>query len=161
VRAPHPAHFLIIYAAPADFLIRVWVPRKYAGQPYTRPRVNGQLSSEKESPERFLRRILLSGTRETEAGENGPPQKISAPRSGYYRNGPGEQAMTTENDQTTEKKSGSAMRPVLDGILNAVRATPRRMPAGGWFREVTTSENWRTTTIVQRHRDRASSTPPS
>ena len=69
--------------------------------------------------------------------------------------------MTTENDQTTEKKSGTAMRPVLDGILNAVRATPRRMPAGGWFREVTTSENWRTTTIVQRHRDRASSTPPS
>jgi len=69
--------------------------------------------------------------------------------------------MTTENDQTTEKKSGSAMRPVLDGILSAARATPRRMPAGGWFREVTTSENWRTTTIVQRHRDRASSTPPS
>jgi hypothetical protein len=69
--------------------------------------------------------------------------------------------MTSENNQTTEKKSGSAVHPVLDGILNAVRETPRRMPAGGWFREVTTSENWRTTTIVQRHRDRASSTPPS
>lgn len=69
--------------------------------------------------------------------------------------------MTTDNDKITEKKPGTAMRPVLDGILNAVRATPHRMPAGGWFREVTTSENWRTTTIVQRHRDRASSTPPS
>jgi len=69
--------------------------------------------------------------------------------------------MTTENNQTTEKKSGSTMRPVLDGILNAVRETPRRMPAGGWFREVATSENWRTTTIVQRHRDRALTTPPS
>ena len=69
--------------------------------------------------------------------------------------------MTTENNQTMEKKSGSTMRPVLDGILNAVRETPRRMPAGGWFREVATSENWRTTTIVQRHRDRALTTPPS
>jgi hypothetical protein len=69
--------------------------------------------------------------------------------------------MTTDNNQTPENKTGITMRPVLDGIINAVRATPRRMPAGGWFREVTTSENWRTTTIVQRHRDRASSTPSS
>jgi len=69
--------------------------------------------------------------------------------------------MTTENNQTTGKKSGSTMRPVLDGILNAVRETPRRMPAGGWFREVATNENWRTNTIVQRHRDRALSTPSS
>jgi hypothetical protein len=69
--------------------------------------------------------------------------------------------MTPENNQTTEEKSGSMMRPVWDSILNAARTTPCRMPAGGWFREVATSENWRTTTIVQRHRDRATSTPSS
>jgi hypothetical protein len=69
--------------------------------------------------------------------------------------------MTTDNNQTPEKKTGTTMRPVLDGILNAVRATPHRMPAGGWFREAATSENWRTTTIVQRHRDRAVMTPSS
>ncbi len=69
--------------------------------------------------------------------------------------------MTTESNQTPEEKPGRTMRPVLDGIINAVRKTPRHMPAGGWFREVATSENWRTTTIVQRHRDRAVMTPPS
>jgi hypothetical protein len=67
--------------------------------------------------------------------------------------------MTTHNDQTTEKKSCPAVRPAGDGILNAARSTPHRMPAGGWFREVATNENWRTTTIVQRHRDRAAMTP--
>ncbi|MGB9175881.1 MAG: hypothetical protein WCB46_04005 [Methanoregula sp.] len=67
--------------------------------------------------------------------------------------------MTTENNQTTETKSGRTMRPVRDGILYAACSTPHRMPAGGWFREVATSENWRTTTIVQRHRDRAITTP--
>jgi hypothetical protein len=74
-------------------------------------------------------------------------------------NGPGEQAMTTENTHTTETKTGHTTGPLWDGILNAARSTPLRMPAGGWFREVATSENWRTTTIVQRHRDRAMTTP--
>jgi hypothetical protein len=69
--------------------------------------------------------------------------------------------MTTYNNHTTETKTGHAMRKVGDGILNAARSTPHRMPAGGWFREVATSENWRTTTIVQRHRDRAAMTPSS
>lgn len=64
-----------------------------------------------------------------------------------------------DNSQTPETKTGLAVRPVLDGILTAVRETPHRMPAGGWFRDVATSENWRTTTIVQRHRDRASIMP--
>jgi hypothetical protein len=66
--------------------------------------------------------------------------------------------MTTDSNQTPEKTPDQT---VLDGILKAVRETPRRMPAGGWFREVATSENWRTTTIVQRHRDQAMMTPPS
>jgi hypothetical protein len=69
--------------------------------------------------------------------------------------------MTTNNNQTTEKKSGSTMRPVWDGILIAARSTPHRMPAGGWFREIATNENWRTTTIVQRHRDQAAMMPSS
>jgi hypothetical protein len=69
--------------------------------------------------------------------------------------------MTTDSNQTPEKMPGGTVRPVLDGILNAVRETPRRMPAGGWFREVATSENWRTTTIVRRHRDQAMMTPGS
>lgn len=69
--------------------------------------------------------------------------------------------MTTDNSQTPEPKAGLAVRPVLDGIITAVRKTPHRMPAGGWFRDVATSENWRTTTIVQRHRDRATMTPTS
>ncbi len=69
--------------------------------------------------------------------------------------------MTTENNQTTVTKTGLMMRPVGDGILNAARSIPHRMPAGGWFREIATNENWRTTTIVQRHRDRAVMTPSS
>lgn len=63
--------------------------------------------------------------------------------------------MMTENNQNSETKSGLTMRRVREGILNAARSTPHHMPAGGWFREVATSENWRTTTIVQRHRDKA------
>ena len=75
--------------------------------------------------------------------------------------GPGEQAMTTENNQTTKTKTGHTMGPVWGDILNAVRSTPHRMPAGGWFREVAPNENWCTTTIIQRHRDRAAITPSS
>jgi len=69
--------------------------------------------------------------------------------------------MMTENNQNSETKAGLTMRRVRDGILSAARSTPLRMPAGGWFREVATSENWRTTTIVQRHRDQAAITPSS
>lgn len=46
VRAPDPAYFTIISAARMEFLIRVWVPRTSAGQPYTRPRVNGPCPGE-------------------------------------------------------------------------------------------------------------------
>lgn len=67
--------------------------------------------------------------------------------------------MSSDNNQTTEKKSGHMMSPVWDSILNAARSTPLHMPAGGWFREVAMNENWRTTTVVQRHRDRAVITP--
>lgn len=63
--------------------------------------------------------------------------------------------MTTDNNQTMEKKSVRINRSIPDGILNLVRSTPRHMPAGGWLTEAMTSENWRTTTIVRRYRDQA------
>jgi hypothetical protein len=69
--------------------------------------------------------------------------------------------MTADRRQDMEKKSGQTVRPVLDNILKTVRTTPLRMPAGGWLKEIATNENWRTTTIVQRHRDRAMMIPPS
>jgi len=69
--------------------------------------------------------------------------------------------MTTDSSQNRGKKSGYTVRPVLDTILKAVRTTPLRMPAGGWLKEIATNEEWRTTTIVRRHRDRAMMTPPS
>jgi len=70
--------------------------------------------------------------------------------------------MSTEHhDQTPEPETRFPVRPVLDGIIKTVRETPHRMPAGGWIREIATSENWRTTTIVRRHRDQAAMTPPS
>jgi hypothetical protein len=69
--------------------------------------------------------------------------------------------MTTDSNQTPEKSAGRTMRPVLDGILKSIRETPLRMPAGGWFSEVATNEDWRTTTIVRRHRDRAALPPRS
>jgi hypothetical protein len=46
--------------------------------------------------------------------------------------------------------------PKNDALHPAAGTRPQRMPAGGWLRDVATSENWRTNTIVQRHRDRAS-----
>jgi hypothetical protein len=69
--------------------------------------------------------------------------------------------MTTKNNPDEETQTGHTTRPVWDGILNAARSTPHCMPAGGWLAEIATSENWRTTTIVQRHRDRAMMTPSS
>lgn len=52
-------------------------------------------------------------------------------------------------------------------VLNYARAmsvsdehtSPQQMPAGGWLREVSSHENWRTTTFVHRHRDQAAITP--
>jgi hypothetical protein len=69
--------------------------------------------------------------------------------------------MTTDNNPQKETKHGHAGHPVRDCIFCAARPTPLRMPAGGWLLEVATNENWRTTTIVQRHRDRAAMTPVS
>jgi|GEM_PF-1863071 hypothetical protein len=69
--------------------------------------------------------------------------------------------MTTHNNPITEKTTCHMVRPVWDRIRNAARSTPHRLPAGGWFTEVATNENWHMTTIVQRHRDRAVMTSPS
>lgn len=54
----------------------------------------------------------------------------------------------SSSNHTTESR--------LHGIAGKALA---RMPAGGWLRDISAHENWRTTTIVQRHRDRASPEP--
>ena len=73
----------------------------------------------------------------------------------------GDHAMTTHTPRTDTTTTGRAAHHDRDGFLCRARATPHRMPAGGWIRDVATSENWRTTTIVQRHRDRATPMPSS
>jgi len=98
---------------------------------------------------------------ERNPGERTLPEKIHPSGDGFISGGSGDQTMTAHNNQTPEKKHGLTVRPVWDGILHAARSTPLRLPAGGWFLEVATNENWRTTTIVQRHRDQATMTPPS
>jgi hypothetical protein len=62
-----------------------------------------------------------------------------------------ETMMTTNNDHAP----GQNPHHAREGSNTITRASPRRMPAGGWIREIATSENWRTTTVVRRHRDRA------
>jgi len=144
-----------------DFLIRVWVPRQYAGQPYTRPRADKPGALRRYPRTAFPGGSFFPTAREPNRGERTVLVHPSALRGRYDRNGPGEHAMTTHNNHTTETTTCHTVSPVWDRILNAARSTPRRMPAGGWFTEVATNENWRTTTIVQRHRDRAVMTSPS
>jgi hypothetical protein len=63
--------------------------------------------------------------------------------------------MNMINNNTQENNP----RPVPDharAISSNDEHTPfQRLPAGGWVREVSCRENWRTTTIVHRHRDEA------
>jgi len=68
--------------------------------------------------------------------------------------------MTKQTHHALEMNAGNAPRHTRDSAHPETRTNPHRMPAGGWLREISTNENWRTTTIVQRHRDRAAS-PPS
>ncbi len=67
--------------------------------------------------------------------------------------------MNTDHTHTDKNHPGHNAHHARDGSDCKTRAGPHRMPVGGWFREIATSENWRTTTIVQRHRDRAAITP--
>lgn len=118
------------------------------------------------SPGRELRNafpgvpFFLEGT-EREPGRTDLSLLIQPFGAGFMSGGSGDQTMTTHDNQIPEKKHGRTMRPVWDGILNAARSTPLRMPAGGWFEEVATNENWHTTTIIQRHSDQAAMTPSS
>ncbi|MDD5142912.1 hypothetical protein [Methanoregula sp.] len=48
-----------------------------------------------------------------------------------------------------------AKQHACEGSLTGNRARPHRMPAMGWIREIVPNEDWRTTTIVGRHRDSA------
>jgi len=67
--------------------------------------------------------------------------------------------MTTKNIHAQETNAGHAPHHAREGEHYATRTNPGRMPAGGWLKDIATNENWRTTTIVQRHRDRAASIP--
>jgi hypothetical protein len=67
--------------------------------------------------------------------------------------------MTTHNNYAQETNAGHAPHHARGGSHSAARTNPRRMPEGGWLKDFATNENWRTTTIVQRHRDRAASIP--
>jgi len=62
--------------------------------------------------------------------------------------------MTTSNNQIPGTETGHTQHHAREGSHHSTRTHPSRMPVGGWLKEVATSENWRTTTIVQRHRDR-------
>ncbi len=62
----------------------------------------------------------------------------------------GDQAMTMHTGPAAGK-SDQQDRPGPE----TGTAMHHRMPVGGWIREIATSENWRSTTIVRRHRDSA------
>jgi hypothetical protein len=70
-------------------------------------------------------------------------------------NGPGDNAMITNHTNTDKTGTGHVAHHARKGHS----AEPHQMPAGGWLKDIAMSENWRTTTIVQRHRDRATTTP--
>ncbi|NMB79159.1 MAG: hypothetical protein GYA23_08705 [Methanomicrobiales archaeon] len=72
---------------------------------------------------------------------------------------PEQNAMTTHHRHSNETETGHAAHHARSGSDATTPVSPHRMPAGGWIREIATSENWRTTTIVQRHRDRAATNP--
>ena len=72
VEDPYPAHFTIISAARDDLLIRVLVPGNTRDCHTLVPGLTDPVHK-KESPERFPRRIFLSGSKGTQTGENGAP----------------------------------------------------------------------------------------
>lgn len=65
------------------------------------------------------------------------------------------------NNNTHGKEPGILIRYARK-VTSHGKDTPgaQQMPAGGWLHEISSQENWRTSTIVRRHRDQAAS-PPS
>jgi len=63
------------------------------------------------------------------------------------------------NNDTPKNGILTALHRAGATISNDEHRSPQQLPAGGWVREAGCRENWRTTTIVHRHRDRAA-TPP-
>lgn len=63
------------------------------------------------------------------------------------------------NNTMPENRSCTA--PQYSRIIPGSNARPvtKQMPAGGWLHDVSSRENWRTTTIVHRYRDRVASGP--
>jgi hypothetical protein len=71
-------------------------------------------------------------------------------------NGPGDNAMITNHTTTDTTGPGHVAHHARK---EQHPAESHQMPAGGWLKDIAMNENWRTTTIVQRHRDRAATTP--
>jgi len=68
--------------------------------------------------------------------------------------------MTLNNKSRDGPSSGCTGHQLMAACRKIRAHTSERMPAGGWLREIAMGENWRTTTIVQRHRDRANAPAP-
>jgi hypothetical protein len=68
--------------------------------------------------------------------------------------------MTSTNNPVPGTDLHRAQQQAREDSLTGNRARPQRMPVMGWIREIAHGENWRTATIVRRHRDSAV-TPPS
>lgn len=65
-------------------------------------------------------------------------------------------------NNTTQKKEPGILIRYARRLTSSGKdhTNPQQMPAGGWLHEISSQENWRTTTIVRRHRDQAASPPP-
>ncbi len=68
--------------------------------------------------------------------------------------------MNMTNNHTPTINISAVPHLVRAMIRNYEHTSLQQLPAGGWVREASCRENWRTTTIVHRHRDRAA-LPPS
>ncbi|AGB02309.1 hypothetical protein [Methanoregula formicica] len=68
--------------------------------------------------------------------------------------------MTSQDNPAPGTHLPPAHQNAREGSPAGTRARPHRMPAMGWIREIAPSENWRTTTIVSRHRDSSLSPAP-
>jgi len=67
--------------------------------------------------------------------------------------------MNMNNNQTSKNDPRPVPNHARATSSSDEQTTPQQLPAGGWLREVSSRENWRTTTIVHRHRDRAATMP--
>jgi hypothetical protein len=68
--------------------------------------------------------------------------------------------MTSTNNPEPGTILHQAFQHAREGAQTGNRTRPYRMPVMGWLREISAVENWRTGTIVRRHRDSAATPAP-